>query len=996
MSSPPATSSRIVPRGRAKLPGPKKGVQRRQETAIRAPTPVFVPRNAIADARTPRPTKPTAKCANPTCTKPEIIDDDGTKVCINCGTVSQESNIVSEVTFGENAAGAAVVQGTFVGADQRHGRGGLGPRGFHGGDDSPNRAQTLALARTTIAGLVSKLGLPTNIIDQAAHIFQICQAQMVQGRSIRSVAAVSLYTACRRPQAFNANHIMLIDIAEHMNLNVFSLGSIFTKMVRRCPNIGPTEVVNPENLILRFARALEFGRDTNKIVNEATRIVQRMKRDWMVTGRRPSGICGAALIIAARMNNFRRTVREMVYVVKVTEITINKRLEEFKITDASKFTVDEFRVVNLDALKEHDPPAFYLAQQGPKAKRKRGRPRKNPLPETAAEIEDGEEPSEGGEDEEEDPRPTQRRRIDKDGFAIPDIPIDPALSLTTATQNEEPIDEALTSAVNSAISEMERDETLQAAQRDAASKEHDVSAASRDQDANDDTASVVTTDSAMTDSTTMSETTGLPRKTRRGRPKGSKNKGPMPVGEAEAALEAAIENEVRTGLEEIEHDPDLVTSSSSSSIKKPQSLSSSTAQLLPTPPATQPGTQQSRDSPTSQLQAVSQVPSTRTPNTTSVAPIQTSSTSSSSQPIVSSSATSTKQFPKDIPMTPEISPDEFDSDPEVANCLLSPAEREIKERLWVHENNTWLREQHRKKIQAQLKNADPANQNAQANRAGKHRRRRPRLGDPTYLKNRGPGNKDGSDKDNNTNADGPEGEEGGDEQQQQQQENNDAASSSSPRDPSTLVTSSMSKSERAAGLAVKSMMENRGLSTRINYNVMSTLFPGLEMEGTKMDSARSIDEKERSKRRRREERGGSVSSSTSRSRPDDMGNVEEGVVTTTMTTTTAEQSQAPSPSPSPSLSQSQPQSQETQPRHLTEPAAEEPAATEEVAEEEEEEAEESDELEEEDLDKIMGADDDGDDDDEEDEDVEDAFAGRYRSSRPGGYDEDEDEDEDEE
>lgn len=55
------------------------------------------------------------------------------------------------------------------------------------------------------------------------------------------------------------------------------------------------------------------------------RIAQRMDRDWITSGRRPAGICGACLLIAARMNGFRRTTREMIYVVKVADVTIQKR-----------------------------------------------------------------------------------------------------------------------------------------------------------------------------------------------------------------------------------------------------------------------------------------------------------------------------------------------------------------------------------------------------------------------------------------------------------------------------------------------------------------------------------------------------------------------------------------------------------------------------------------------------------------------------------------------
>lgn len=38
---------------------------------------------------------------------------------------------------------------------------------------------------------------------------------------------------------------------------------------------------------------LEFGDKTREVSMTALRLVQRMKRDWMHTGRRPSGLCGA-------------------------------------------------------------------------------------------------------------------------------------------------------------------------------------------------------------------------------------------------------------------------------------------------------------------------------------------------------------------------------------------------------------------------------------------------------------------------------------------------------------------------------------------------------------------------------------------------------------------------------------------------------------------------------------------------------------------------------
>lgn len=54
--------------------------------------------------------------------------------------------------------------------------------------------------------------------------------------------------------------------------------------------------VDPCLYIPRFAHMLEFGEKTHEVSMTALRLLQRMKRDWMHTGRRPSGLCGAGTV----------------------------------------------------------------------------------------------------------------------------------------------------------------------------------------------------------------------------------------------------------------------------------------------------------------------------------------------------------------------------------------------------------------------------------------------------------------------------------------------------------------------------------------------------------------------------------------------------------------------------------------------------------------------------------------------------------------------------
>lgn len=95
----------------------------------------------------------------------------------------------------------------------------------------------------------------------------------------------------------------------------------------------------------------------------ALRLLQRMKRDWMCHGRRPTGLVGAAILIAARYHGFKRTTNQIVQTVHVCDETIRKRLVEFKQTSVAKLTREEFEKIDLekDIKEECDPPSFKRA-----------------------------------------------------------------------------------------------------------------------------------------------------------------------------------------------------------------------------------------------------------------------------------------------------------------------------------------------------------------------------------------------------------------------------------------------------------------------------------------------------------------------------------------------------------------------------------------------------------------------------------------------------------
>ncbi|KAJ2388620.1 transcription factor TFIIIB subunit brf1, partial [Coemansia sp. RSA 2559] len=150
------------------------------------------------------------------------------------------------------------------------------------------------------------------------------------------------------------NSQMLIDFSDILQVSVFKLGATFARLVNALNIQLP--IVDPSLYISRFASMLEFGDKTQQVCMDAIRLVQRMDRDWIRTGRRPAGICGACLLISARMHNFRRTQREVIRVVKIADTTLRRRLEEFRNTPSGNLSVADFRGLWLE--QSADPPAF--------------------------------------------------------------------------------------------------------------------------------------------------------------------------------------------------------------------------------------------------------------------------------------------------------------------------------------------------------------------------------------------------------------------------------------------------------------------------------------------------------------------------------------------------------------------------------------------------------------------------------------------------------------
>eukprot|EP01027_Heterolobosea_sp_BB2_P013769 GEZU01019819.1.p1 GENE.GEZU01019819.1~~GEZU01019819.1.p1 ORF type:complete len:525 (-),score=180.23 GEZU01019819.1:234-1808(-) len=213
--------------------------------------------------------------------------------------------------------------------------------------------------------IAAPLGLTANHVDQAHRFFKLAlQNNFLQGRRSTHVCAACIYIVCRNEKTPH----MLLDFSEILQTNVFALGHTFVRLTRLLSINLP--IVDPSFYIHRFASRLEFGDKLNSVAKTALKLVASMKRDWMQTGRRPAGICAAALLLAARIHGFRRSQKEIVSTVRICDMTLRKRLAEFQDTPASTLTPEEFEALDDEFFSDTrgagtaaDPPAFTRSRE---------------------------------------------------------------------------------------------------------------------------------------------------------------------------------------------------------------------------------------------------------------------------------------------------------------------------------------------------------------------------------------------------------------------------------------------------------------------------------------------------------------------------------------------------------------------------------------------------------------------------------------------------------
>ncbi|KAL5662613.1 hypothetical protein ACJX0J_029738, partial [Zea mays] len=266
--------------------------------------------------------------------------------CGTCGKVLDQEVYTDEPTFVKDNKGQSRLAGSILESIES---------GY-----SMSRQRTLDKGRDEIRQIVNNLHISggETIVSKAFRFYELAlDRNFTRGRRTTHVAAACLYIACRQSK----KAYLLIDFSDHLQISVYVLGAVFLQLcqvLQLAEHPVVQKLVDPSLFIHRFTKLL-LGRRNNDVSDTALRIVASMKRDWMQTGRKPSGLCGAALYIAALSHGCNYTKADIVSVVHVCEATLTKRLIEFENTDSGSLTIEEFLATadesNEEPVSKHSP-----------------------------------------------------------------------------------------------------------------------------------------------------------------------------------------------------------------------------------------------------------------------------------------------------------------------------------------------------------------------------------------------------------------------------------------------------------------------------------------------------------------------------------------------------------------------------------------------------------------------------------------------------------------
>jgi len=183
---------------------------------------------------------------------------------------------------------------------------------------------TLSKAFTLMNAIKTKLGIPNNVVENAAYIYRkTVSAKLTRGRTTASLVSAALYASCRE----NAIPRTLDDLAKAGNVERRILSRDLRTIINKLElNLNQYDT---SSFISKISNNMNLKEKTKR---DALEILQRCEKENITAGKHPVGQATASLYIACIKNNEKISQREFSEESGVSQVTIRNRTELIRKT----------------------------------------------------------------------------------------------------------------------------------------------------------------------------------------------------------------------------------------------------------------------------------------------------------------------------------------------------------------------------------------------------------------------------------------------------------------------------------------------------------------------------------------------------------------------------------------------------------------------------------------------------------------------------------------
>lgn len=186
------------------------------------------------------------------------------------------------------------------------------------------KTSSLSKAFTLLHGMKTKIGVPDNVVEDAAYIYRkIVGAKLTRGRTMASLISASLYASCRQ------NNIprTLDDIAEAGNIERRIMSRDLRTIIKKLGlNLNQYDTTS---FIAKISNNMNLSEKTKR---DAFNILKRCEEEKITAGKHPVAQAAASLYIAAIMNREKMSQKKFSIESGVSDVTIRNRATLIKKT----------------------------------------------------------------------------------------------------------------------------------------------------------------------------------------------------------------------------------------------------------------------------------------------------------------------------------------------------------------------------------------------------------------------------------------------------------------------------------------------------------------------------------------------------------------------------------------------------------------------------------------------------------------------------------------